>query len=45
MHQGSSGLASGKQEKGSSPKSVIEVEVSFMQGLASEDGGVNPRFI
>jgi hypothetical protein len=30
---------------GSSPKSVIEVEVSFMQGLASEDGGVNPRFI
>ena len=30
---------------GSSPKSVIEVEVSFMQRLAWEVGAVNPRFI
>ena len=30
---------------GSSPKSVIEVEVSFMQRLAREVGAVNPRFI
>jgi hypothetical protein len=30
---------------GSSPKSVIEVEVSSMQRLASEVGGMNPRFI
>jgi len=27
------------------PKSVIEVEVSFVQRLASEVGSVNPRFI
>ncbi len=30
---------------GSSPKSVIEVEVSSMQRLANELGGMNPRFI
>src|SRR4051812_4153385 len=30
---------------GSWPKSVLEVEVSFMQRLAGETAGVNPRFI
>jgi hypothetical protein len=29
----------------SCPKSVIEVEVSFMQRLARKVAGVNPRFI
>jgi hypothetical protein len=33
------------EEHGSCPKSVIEVEVSFMQRLARKVAGVNPRFI
>ena len=38
-------ISSPVMKTGSSPKSVIEVEVSFMQRLAWEVGVVNPRFI
>ncbi len=34
-----------ERKLGSCPKSVIEVEVSFVQRLAGEVAGVNPRFI
>jgi hypothetical protein len=38
-------MAQAINEFGSCPKSVIEVEVSFVQRLAGEVAGVNPRFI
>jgi hypothetical protein len=45
-HRVSNGAVEGMNNKiGSSPKSVIEGEVSFMQRLAWEVVSVNPRFI